>query len=135
MSLAKIVVTGTVTKNPEKRFTQNNLAVTSFVMDINREDETLVRVIAVGALADRTADTVKTGDVVIVDGRLQTENVKTTSGKDKKNVSITAAAVEKISGAQSNQSQAQPAQKPEAIVQFATEEIAEDLIDEDEIPF
>ena len=155
MTLAKITVTGTVTKNPEKRFTQNNIAITSFVMDVNPQDETLVRVFALGNLADRAADTVKMGDTVLVDGRLQTANAKTTNGKKKKIIEISATVVEKISmlsdgsnagysnynqnaapmqpAPQSAPAAQAPAQKE--IVQFAVDEISEDLIDEDEIPF
>ena len=84
MALAKIVVTGTITTNPEKRFTQSNIPITSFAIDINPNDETIVRVVALGALAERIADAVKLGDTVIVDGRPQIEIVKTTSGKDKR---------------------------------------------------
>ncbi len=160
MTLAKITVSGTVVKNPEKRFTQNNLAITSFVMDVNPQDETLVRVFALGNLADRAADMLKMGDTVLVDGRLQTANAKTTNGKERKIIEINASSVDKISilseGGNSGyssysqnsapaaqaapqtiqrapQAQAQPAQKE--IVQFAVDEISEDLIDEDEIPF
>ena len=155
MTLAKITVTGTVTKNPEKRFTQNNIAITSFVMDVNPQDETLVRVFALGNLADRAADTVKMGDTVLVDGRLQTANAKTTNGKERKIIEISATVVEKISmlsdgsnAGYSNDNQnaapmqpapqsAPAAQAPaqKEIVQFAVDEISEDLIDEDEIPF
>ena len=161
MTLAKITVSGTVVKNPEKRFTQNNLAITSFVMDVNPQDETLVRVFALGNLADRAADMLKMGDTVLVDGRLQTANAKTTNGKERKIIEINASSVDKISilseGGNSGyssysqnsapaaqaapqtmqqpaaQAPAQPAQKE--IVQFAVDEISEDLIDEDEIPF
>lgn len=137
MTLAKIVVTGKVVKNPEKRFTQNNLAITNLIVDINPQDETLVRVSAIGALADRTAETVQLNDTVIIDGRLQMENVKTTSGKDKKVATITASNIEKIgaSADAGNLSAAQTQAKNEHVVQFSTEEIAEDLIDPDEIPF
>lgn len=137
MTLAKIVVTGKVVKNPEKRFTQNNLAITNLIVDINPQDETLVRVSAIGALADRTAETVQLNDTVIIDGRLQMENVKTTSGKDKKVATITASNIEKIgaSADTGNLSAAQTQAKNEPVVQFSTEEIAEDLIDPDEIPF
>lgn len=137
MTLAKIVVTGKVVKNPEKRFTQNNLAITNLIVDINPQDETLVRVSAIGALADRTAETVQLNDTVIIDGRLQMENVKTTSGKDKKVATITASNIEKIgaSADAGNLSAAQTQAKNEPVVQFSTEEIAEDLIDPDEIPF
>ena len=160
MTLAKITVSGTVVKNPEKRFTQNNLAITSFVMDANPQDETLVRVFALGNLADKAADMLKMGDTVLVDGRLQTANAKTTNGKERKIIEINASSVDKISilseGGNSGypsysqnsapaaqaapqtmqpaaQAPAQPAQKE--IVQFAVDEISEDLIDEDEIPF
>lgn len=168
MTLARITVSGKVTKNPEKRFTQNNLAITSFVMDIYPQDETLVRVLALGGLADRAAESIKMGDTVLVDGRLQTASVKSTNGKERKIIEINASGIEKVvfeesmgsagygqnagqnmgytgnSGAQNyNQPQAQkqsapqPAQNnaPSDIVQFAVDEISEDLIDEDEIPF
>ncbi len=133
MTLAKIFVTGKVVKNPEKRFTQNDLAITSFTIDVNPQDESLVRVFTMGNLADTVEQTVKMGDSVIIEGRLQTNTFKTTSGKDKKIFEINASTVEKMSGAQSGP-QATTAQK-ENLVQFATEEISENLIDEDEIPF
>lgn len=138
MSLAKIVVTGIVKKNPEKRFSQNNFAVTTLIVDIYPQDESLVRVTAVGALADRIADTVKLGDNVIVDGRLQMETVKATDGKERKVATINASAVEKIGGSvdiQAAPSAAGQKAAKEPIVQFSTEEIAEDLLDPDEIPF
>lgn len=134
MTLAKIVVTGKVTKNPEKRFTQNNLAVASLIVDINPQEETLVRVSAIGAIADRISETVSMGDTVIVDGRLQMETVKTTSGKERKVATINASSVEKISGS-SNSTSTPVSNKKETLVQFSTEEFAEDLIDPEEIPF
>lgn len=134
MTLAKIVVTGKVTKNPEKRFTQNNLAVASLIVDINPQEETLVRVSAIGAIADRISETVSMGDTVIVDGRLQMETVKTTSGKERKVATINASSVEKIGGS-SNSTSTPVSNKKETLVQFSTEEFAEDLIDPEEIPF
>ena len=70
MTLAKNVVSGKVTKNPEKRFTQNNIAITSFVMDINPSDETLVRVVALGGLAERAESEISIGDCVLTGGEL-----------------------------------------------------------------
>ena len=134
MTLAKIFVTGKVVKNPEKRFTQNDLAITSFTIDVNPQDESLVRVFTMGNLADTVEQTIKMGDSVIVEGRLQTNTFKTTNGKDKKIFEINASTVEKISGSSTEQSQAPAAQKGN-LVQFATEEISQDLLDEDEIPF
>jgi len=154
MTLAKITVTGRITKAPEKRFTQSNIALTSFVIAVSdafSQDETLIRVMAWGNLADRAAEIVKEGDYVLVDGRLQTANVKSTNGRDRKIFEINASSVEKIiladggqmqsnsgfSGMQANTpvSNPSPAPKSSDIVQFAVDEISEDLIDEDEIPF
>ena len=133
MSLAKIFITGKVVKNPEKRFTQNDLPITDFTIDINPQDESLVRVVAIGNQAENIEQNIKAQDTVIVEGRLQTNTVKTTSGKDRKVFEINASTVEKIS-AQSSSTPSKGA-KNENLVQFATEEISEDLIDEDEIPF
>ncbi len=133
MTLAKIFVTGTVVKNPEKRYTQNDLPITSFTIDVNPQDESLVRVFTMGNSADSVEQTIKAGDSVLVEGRLQTNTLKTTSGKDKKIFEINASTVEKIS-ASASAAQAPAAQK-DNLVQFATEEISQDLIDEDEIPF
>ena len=132
MTLAKIFITGKVVKNPEKRFTQNDLPITSFTVNVNPQDESLVRVFIMGNAAETVEQTVKMGDNVLVEGRLQTNTLKTTSGKDKKIFEINASTVEKISGGA--QTQSTPA-KDTNLVQFATEEISEDLIDEDEIPF
>lgn len=152
MTLAKITVTGKITKAPEKRFTQSNIALTSFVIAVSdsfSQDETLVRVMAWGNLADRAADSVKEGDCVLVDGRLQTANVKTSNGRERRIFEINASSVEKIILAEGVQADnfnrmqnsapvsapVQNAPKNSDIVQFAVDEISEDLIDEDEIPF
>ena len=134
MTLAKVFITGKVVKNPEKRFTQNDLPITSFTIDANPQDETLVRVFIVGNSAETVEQTVKMGDSVLVEGRLQTNTVKTTSGKDRKIFEINASTVEKISGT-SAQSPQSTAAKESNLVQFSTEEMSEDLMDEDEIPF
>ena len=44
MTLAKAVVTGSVYRAPEKRFTQNNIPVSSFVLNIGDREEMLLRV-------------------------------------------------------------------------------------------
>ena len=90
MALAKIVVDGIVVKTPEKRFTQNNLPITNFTLNINQKEETLVRVIAIGNLAEVTAQEITKDDRVIVDGRLQVETFKTQDGKDKRIIEINA---------------------------------------------
>ena len=54
MSLSKIVITGEVTRTPEKRFTDNNVAISAFSLNFGTVDEEkLVRVLSFGGLADR----------------------------------------------------------------------------------
>lgn len=51
MSLAKAVISGTVYRAPEKRFTSNNVPISAFALNISETEESLVRVIAKGNLA------------------------------------------------------------------------------------
>lgn len=139
MTLAKIFVTGKVVKAPEKRFTQNDIPITGFCVDVNPQDESIVRAYIMGNAAETVEQTVKLGDDVLIEGRLQTNSVKMTNGKDKKVFEINATTVEKISVSSASNTSAPSSTKnssgKEDLVQFATEEISEDLIDEDEIPF
>ena len=72
MSLAKAVISGTVYRAPEKRFTSNNVPISAFAMNISENEETLVRVIAKGNLAQTVEESLSKGDRVVV-----------LSGKDK----------------------------------------------------
>ena len=132
MTLAKAFVTGTVVKAPEKRFTPNDMAIAGFTINIDQQNETLVRVVAFGQLAENIASTVAAGDMVAVEGKLQTNTFKLPNGKDKKVFEINASVIEKM-GAGAPVSQA--ATQSSDIVSFNQDEIAQDLIDEDEIPF
>lgn len=132
MTLAKAFVTGVVVKAPEKRFTQNDMAIASFTINIDTNNETLIRVAAFGQLADNIANTVTAGDSVAVEGRLQVNSYKLPNGKDKKVYEINANVVEKISASSVGAPQVST---DENIVSINQDEIAQDLIDEDEIPF
>ncbi|MBQ8847990.1 MAG: single-stranded DNA-binding protein [Candidatus Gastranaerophilales bacterium] len=133
MTLAKAFVTGIVTKAPEKRFTQNDMAIAGFTINIDQNNEALLRVVAFGQLADNIASTISQGDSVAVEGKLQVNSFKLPNGKDKKIFEIQANTVEKMS---QGTAISQPISNPnENLVTFNQDEIAQDLIDEDEIPF
>lgn len=83
MSLAKSVVTGTVYRAPEKRFTQNNIAVSAFVLNIGEREETLIRVISRRNALDEIVSSISKGERVLVEGRLQTAAVKMDDGSEK----------------------------------------------------
>ena len=133
MTLAKAFITGTVVKAPEKRFTQNDMAIVGFTLNFDAQNDGLIRVVAFGQLAETIASTIAQGDNVAVEGRLQINSFKLPNGKDKKVFEINANAVEKMSG--SVGAVTSQVQQSENIVSFNQDEIAQDLIDEDEIPF
>ena len=134
MTLAKAFVTGVVTKAPEKRFTQNDMPIVGFTMDIDQNAQTLIRVVAYGQLAEKAASTINQNDMVAVEGKLQINSFKLPNGNDKRVYEINANNIEKISASSSVASQNNINQS-ENIVTFEQEEVAQDLIDEDEIPF
>ena len=133
MTLAKAFITGAVVKAPEKRFTQNDMAIAGFTVNFDPANEGLIRVVAFGQLAETISATVNVGDNVAVEGKLQVNSYKLPNGKDKKVFEIQASTVENIGGGTNVTTASIP--QSENIVSFNQDEIAQDLIDEDEIPF
>ena len=134
MTLAKAFVTGTVVKAPEKRFTPNDMAIASFAINFDATSDATLRVVAFGQLAEMVASTVSMGDGVVVEGRLQINKYKLPNGKERNVFEINASTVEKMEAPSGYVSSPVP-QQSENIVSFNQDEIAQDLIDEDEIPF
>ena len=136
MSLSKAVIQGIVVREPEKRFSSNNVAVSNFTINItpNNDEASLLRVIALGRLAETVADNVKKGAMVVVDGQLQTNTVKSQTGEERKIVELQASNVELMgSGAASVKEKPQSMQ--EEILQLSDEDFSDELIGDDEIPF
>ena|SRR5574344_805226 len=130
MTLAKAVVTGTIFRTPEKRFTQNNVAVYSLILNIGDKEETLLRVISKRTALESVLESVSKGEKLLVEGRLQTANAKMEDGTERKIFEIDANAIERMGG-----SSASDAQSSGEISKFAEEEFSEELIGEEEIPF
>ena len=134
MSLAKAVVTGTIFRAPEKRFTQNNIPVSSFVVNIGDREEMLLRVIAKRTALDEVVSSLSKDDRVLIEGRLQITTVKNESGNERRIFEIDANTVEPM-GAGASISASSSSNSSEEIVKFSQEEFADELIGEDEIPF
>lgn len=133
MSLAKSVVTGTVYRAPEKRFTQNNVAVSAFVLNIGEREETLIRVLSKRNALDEIVSSLTKGERVLVEGRLQTAAVKMDDGSDKRIYEIDANTIEIL-----GEGASVPANQKfgtEEIVKFESDDMSNELINEDEIPF
>lgn len=131
MSLAKSVVTGTVYRAPEKRFTQNNIAVSGFVLNIGDKEEILMRVVSRRTALDEVVSSISKGDRVLVEGRLQTATVKMDDGSEKRIYEIDASTIEKMGEASATSSDF----GTEEIVKFESDDMSNELINEDEIPF
>lgn len=130
MTIAKAVVTGIIYRAPEKRFTSNDVAVSTFVMDIGEKEETLIRIISKKNVLDSVVSNISKGDKVLVEGRLQIASAKMEDGSERKIYEIDANSVEKMDGSFSSVSA-----NNDDIVKFAQEEFSDELIGEDEIPF
>jgi single-strand DNA-binding protein len=84
MSLNKAMIIGNLGRDPEMRYTQSGQAVTQFTVAVNRnykdssgewkEETEWFRVVAWGPLAERTAEYLRKGRKVYVEGRLQTRS-------------------------------------------------------------
>ncbi len=139
MSLCKAVIMGKVVRTPEKRFTTNNLAITTFAIDIsqNPEEQTLLKVVTKGRAAEKASEDVDKGKVVILEGRLQTNVVKTSTGLEKKIMELDAFNLE-VTGSQQVQAEDTSAASQNNSFDSVDEldDInADNLIGEDEIPF
>ncbi len=140
MSLAKAAFSGTVYREPQKRFTSNNVPITYFTFNIGTEEEELIRVRALGNLAERVEKEILKSDKLVIAGNLTIQTIKTETGADKKIVELGLSSFEKITGTSAAANSVPSAQtnsanesQPENIVTF--NEPVDDLIGEDEIPF
>ena len=67
MSVSKAVISGIAIRDAEKRFTSNDLAILNFTMNINEADETLLRVVMMGKMAENAEGLIKKGSKVTVE--------------------------------------------------------------------
>lgn len=138
MSLAKAAVTGTVYKAPKTGYTQNNIAVSDFVMNIGTEEELLVRVISKRQALNDIVSNLTKNQRVLVAGRLQTGTSQREDGSEKKVFEIDASTIELIDGSSSSYSAS--SNNNEDIIQFGEmEQPSADntdvLMDDEEVPF
>ena len=137
MTLAKAVVTGIVYKTPKTGFTQNNVAVSSFVLNIGTQEETLVRVISKRQSLDEIVQNLSKNQKVLVEGRLQNGVSKMDDGTEKKVFEIEASTIELMGAGSSSGSESSD---DGDILTFGDMEASADantdvLMDDEEVPF
>jgi len=128
-SISKAVVTGTVFRNPQTGYSNKGVSVSTFVLNIGDKEELLIRILAKRTSLTEIIESLTKGTRVLVEGTLQTANVKDDNGKERKIFEIDANTIELMGEGYST------ANSSEDIVKFSETEIADELIGEDEIPF
>jgi single-stranded DNA-binding protein len=128
MSFAKAVVTGVVVRTPEKRFTQNNIAIYGLSLNLDEQEETLVRVISKRKALEGLLDRVRQGDKLLVEGKLQIATSKSPDGSEKRFFEIDAVTIEMMTQAQQTSIVSEPTELSES-PSISTDE------DDDDIPF
>lgn len=128
MTVCKATFSGTVFRGPEKRFTQNNIPITFLTLQVDGNNELLVRVISMGKTAETVESALSKNDRIVVEGRLKVGAVKDEDGNEKRVMELDLSSFEKIGGTSSEQA-------PKEIAKFAEEDFQDDLIGEEEIPF
>ena len=136
MTLAKAVVTGVVYKEPKTGFTANNVAVSSFVMNVGTQEETLVRVISKRQALEEVVSGLSKNQKVLVEGRLQNGISKMDDGTEKKVFEIEASTIELMGGNSSSSSSNDDGD----ILTFGEMESSPEantdvLMDDEEVPF
>ena len=134
MSIAKAVLSGIVYRNPEKRFTGNNIPVTSFTLNIDEKEQSLIRVVARGNLAESVESAVSKGDKIVIDGRLQVSSIQAEDGTEKRIMELDMSSFEVCSGSSDSSNNSQTS-KSDEVVKFSEVEMNDVLIGEEEIPF
>ncbi|MBO7672157.1 single-stranded DNA-binding protein [bacterium] len=135
MSIAKATVTGTVYREPREFSTANDITIYEIILCMNdRDNNILIRVISKRLALESVVKSLKKNDLILVDGRLQVNTVKTENGTEKKVFEIDANAIEKIGGSSANSSSNSDFANEESIVSFGETE-ANELVNEEEIPF
>ena len=131
MTIAKAVVTGTVFRTTEERSAQSGFTMYSFVIDIGEKEETLLRVISYRSSLSSMLNGLSKGDRVLVEGRLQTNNVKSSDGTERKVFELIASDIELMNSSSSVSSD----YSTQEVVEFNQEEFADELISGEEVPF
>jgi single-strand DNA-binding protein len=103
MSLNKAMIIGNLGRDPEMRYTPSGQPVTQFTVAVNRnyrdqngewqEETEWFRVVCWGQLAERTAEYLRKGRKVYVEGRLQTRQWEAQDGTKRSTTELIAQVV------------------------------------------
>ena len=106
MSLNKCMIIGNLGRDPEMRYTASGQPVTQFTVAVNRnyknqagewqEETEWFRIVAWGPLAERTAEYLRKGRKVYVEGRLQTRQWEGQDGQKRYTTELVANTIQNL---------------------------------------
>src|SRR5690625_3180573 len=145
--LNRVVLVGRLTRDPDLRYTPNGVAVANFTLAVNRpftnqqgnRDADFINCVVWRKPAENLANYMKKGNMVGVDGRLQSRTYEDQDGKTVFVVEVVADSIQFLeSRKDNNQSQQQNQQSQQATTNtddpFANEGQPIDVSDDD-LPF
>ena len=79
----KFIITGRLTRNPELRYTNNNIAITELNLAINnrKDDTTFLIIKAFNKTAENCNEYLNKGDLIAVEGNIKNNNYEDETGK------------------------------------------------------
>lgn len=138
----KIFLAGRLTKDPEVRYTNNNLAVCSFTLAVNRafakegqQQADFIPITAWGKTAEFCSKYFGKGQKVIVIGRLQVRSWDDNEGKKRWSTEVVAEEVEFAVGKKSNTGNSNTSDSYEPVQDSNTSNGFYPLEEDDELPF
>jgi len=151
VSLSSFTFSGTLIKDPEKRFTPTSIPVTNLTVAVcyiprgGQENlaSQIIRINAWRDLAEECERKLKTGDKVVISGRIQINSYTTNEGKKKKEIEVDANSVITINNLLSLQPPPQeeietkekPVFKKSERITESTSNLEEMVANTEEIPF
>jgi single-strand DNA-binding protein len=139
----KCIIIGTAGKDPEIKYTQGQLAITSFSMATSEsykdkqtgqkvEKTEWHNITMFGKLAEITAEYVKKGSKIYIEGKLKTDKWKDKdTGKDVYKTSIVANEMQMLGGKSESNNDQSKSSKP----QWSNDDHNIDDLKDDDIPF
>lgn len=149
MNLNKVFLIGNLTRDPELKTLPSGTAVATFGLATNRvwrnqqgekqEEAQFHNIVVFGKQADTTAQYLKKGSSVLVEGRLQTRNWEAQDGSKRSRTEIVAERVQfgqrRAGAGQGNLQDAKGASQPNKPEELETIEYPEEDIKPEDIPF
>ncbi|PKK87760.1 MAG: single-stranded DNA-binding protein [Tenericutes bacterium HGW-Tenericutes-8] len=110
--LNRVVLVGRITKDPELKRTQNNIAVVSFTIAVNRQfsneqgesQADFIQCVAWRKQAENMQSYVRKGALLGIDGRIQTRNYETQNGETRYVTEVVCDAVQFLESKKSDSS-------------------------------